>query len=121
MKLLAYSIGAVIGSLGGSVFAVKMSAIAPLSFSFTQSVMILLAVVLGGLGSIRGVVVGAALVIVLPEALRSVDNWRFLIFGLGLIAMMIFRPQGLWPANFGTKEKQKKAKTKTEPKENMPA
>ncbi|GEC92902.1 branched-chain amino acid ABC transporter permease [Brevibacillus brevis] len=103
MKLLAYSIGAVIGSLAGSVFAVKMSAIAPLSFSFTQSIMILLAVVLGGLGSIPGVVLGAVLVIALPELLRSVEDWRYLIFGAALVAMMLFRPQGLWPALYEMK------------------
>jgi branched-chain amino acid transport system permease protein len=120
MKLLAYSIGAVIGSLCGSVFAVKMSAIAPLSFSFNQSVMILLAVVLGGLGSIPGVVVGAAVVIGLPEALRGANDWRFLIFGLGLIAMMIFRPQGIWPSNSEVKEKSKK-KTSTKTKEDLTA
>ncbi|WP_238933437.1 branched-chain amino acid ABC transporter permease [Brevibacillus choshinensis] len=106
MKLLAYSIGAVIGSMAGSIFAVKMSAIAPLSFSFTQSIMILLAVVLGGLGSIPGVVLGAVLVIVLPELLRSVEDWRYLIFGAALVAMMLFRPQGLWPARYVTSPKQ---------------
>ncbi|UFJ39560.1 branched-chain amino acid ABC transporter permease [Brevibacillus humidisoli] len=100
MKLLAYSIGAVIGSLAGSVFAVKMSAIAPLSFSFMQSIMILLAVVLGGLGSIPGVVLGALLVIVLPEVLRSAEDWRYLIFGAALVVMMIYRPQGVWPARY---------------------
>ncbi|WP_206529903.1 branched-chain amino acid ABC transporter permease [Brevibacillus sp. SYP-B805] len=98
MKLLAYSIGAIIGSLAGCVFAVKMSAIAPLSFSFMQSIMILLAVVLGGLGSISGVALGAVLVIALPEMLRSAEEWRYLIFGAALILMMIYRPQGLWPA-----------------------
>jgi branched-chain amino acid transport system permease protein len=107
MKLLAYSIGAVIGSLAGCVFAVKMSAIAPLSFSFMQSIMILLAVVLGGLGSISGVTIGALLVIVLPEMLRSAEEWRYLIFGAALIVMMIYRPQGIWPANpMGSTSKQ---------------
>jgi branched-chain amino acid transport system permease protein len=104
LKLLAYVSGSVIGSLAGSIFAVKMTAIAPLSFSFLQSVMILLAVVLGGLGSIRGVVIGAALVIVLPEILRGVDDWRHLIFGVSLVVMMIFRPQGIWPAKYETDE-----------------
>lgn len=98
LKLLSYATGAVIGSMAGSIFAVKMTAIAPLSFSFTQSVMILSAVVLGGLGSISGVVIGAALVIVLPEALRSLEDTRYLIFGLALIAMMLFRPQGILPS-----------------------
>ncbi|MGC5324632.1 branched-chain amino acid ABC transporter permease [Brevibacillus sp. SYSU BS000544] len=101
MKLLAYSIGAVIGALAGSIFAVKMSAIAPLSFSFMQSIMILLAVVLGGLGSIPGVVLGAVLVIALPELLRSLEDWRFVLFGAALIVMMLYRPQGLLPARYG--------------------
>lgn len=107
MKLLAYSIGAVIGCLAGSVFAVKMSAIAPLSFSFMQSIMILLAVVLGGLGSIPGVVIGAVLVITLPEILRSAEDWRYLIFGLALIVMMIYRPQGILPAKYEKEQDEK--------------
>ncbi len=100
LKLLSYASGAVIGSFAGSIFAVKMTAIAPLSFSFLQSVMILLAVVLGGLGSIPGVVVGAVIVIVLPEMLRGVEEWRHLIFGVALVIMMIFRPQGIWPPKY---------------------
>ncbi|KXH83879.1 branched-chain amino acid ABC transporter permease [Sporosarcina sp. HYO08] len=104
LKLLSYASGAVIGSFAGSVFAVKMTAIAPLSFSFLQSVMILLAVVLGGLGSISGVVVGAALVIILPELLRGADDWRYLIFGVALVAMMVFRPQGIWPPQYETED-----------------
>lgn len=97
LKLLAYASGAVFGGLGGSLFAVKMSAIAPESFSFMQSVMILLAIVLGGLGRLPGVVLGAVLVIILPEAMRDFSNWRFLLFGIALVVMMLFRPQGLWP------------------------
>ncbi|MBP2242489.1 branched-chain amino acid transport system permease protein [Cytobacillus eiseniae] len=104
LKLLSYATGAVIGSFAGSIFAVKMSAIAPLSFSFLQSVMILLAVVLGGLGSIPGVVIGAALVIILPELLRGVEDWRYLIFGVSLVIMMIFRPQGIWPTKNNTED-----------------
>lgn len=104
LKLLSYASGAVIGSFAGSIFAVKMTAIAPLSFSFLQSVMILLAVVLGGLGSISGVVIGAILVIVLPEALRGAEDWRYLIFGISLVLMMIFRPQGIWPAKYETED-----------------
>lgn len=95
-KLLAYAIGAIFGGLAGSLFAVKMTAIAPESFSFMQSVMILLAIVLGGLGRLPGVVLGAVLVILLPEAMRDFANWRFLLFGILLVVMMLFRPQGLW-------------------------
>lgn len=96
LKLLAYAIGAVFGGLAGALFAVKMTAIAPESFSFMQSVMILLAIVLGGLGRLPGVVLGAILVILLPEAMRDFANWRFLLFGIALVVMMLFRPQGLW-------------------------
>lgn len=102
MKLLAFVIGAIIGGFAGSLFAVKMGAVAPHSFKVLQSIMILLAVVLGGIGSVTGVTIGAILVIVLPEFLRNVSDWRFLIFGLLMIVMMLFRPQGLWPARYET-------------------
>ncbi|RST77419.1 branched-chain amino acid ABC transporter permease [Siminovitchia acidinfaciens] len=102
MKLLAFVIGAIIGGFAGSLFAVKMGAVAPHSFKVLQSIMILLAVVLGGIGSVTGVTIGAILVIVLPEFLRNVSDWRFLIFGLIMIVMMLFRPQGLWPARYET-------------------
>src|SRR5690625_727608 len=100
MKLLAFVIGAVIGGLAGSFFAVKMGAVAPQSFKFLQSLMILLAVVLGGIGSVTGVTIGAIIVILLPELLRDVSDVRFLVFGLLMIVMMLFRPQGLWPARY---------------------
>jgi branched-chain amino acid transport system permease protein len=97
-KLLAYVFGAIVGGFGGSIFAVKMTAISPQSFDFVQSVMILLAVVLGGLGRIPGVVLGAVIVILLPEIMRGLADWRMFIFGGLLVIMMIFRPEGLWPA-----------------------
>lgn len=108
-KLAAYSIGAMFGGLGGSIFAVKMTAIVPESFNFMQSVMILLAVILGGVGRISGVVIGAVIVIVLPESLRDIDKllhlntdidrYRYLVFGIALVILMIFRPKGLLPEN----------------------
>jgi len=102
MKLLAFTIGAIIGGLAGSFFAVKMGAVAPHSFKVLQSIMILLAVVLGGIGSVTGVTIGAIIVIILPELLRDAADWRFLVFGLVMIIMMLFRPQGLWPAKYET-------------------
>ncbi|GIM47074.1 branched-chain amino acid ABC transporter permease [Collibacillus ludicampi] len=98
VKLTAYALGAMFGGFAGALFAAKMTAIAPESFNFMQSVMILLAIVIGGLGRLPGVVLGAVIVILLPEAMRDFSNWRFLLFGVLLVIIMIFRPQGLWPA-----------------------
>lgn len=106
IKLLAFSSGAVIGSFAGCLFAIKMGAVSPLSFSFMHSVMILLAVILGGMGSIPGVTVGAILVVLLPEVLREVESWRYLIFGVALLIMMIYRPQGIWPPTSETSGKE---------------
>jgi len=97
-KLTAYAFGALLGGVAGALFAAKMTAISPQSFSFTTSSMILLAVVLGGMGRIPGVTLGAIVVVLLPEAMRSVSDWRFLVFGVLLVLMMILRPEGLWPA-----------------------
>lgn len=113
-KLAAYSMGAMLGGLAGSIFAVKMTAIAPESFSFMQSTMILLAVILGGVGRVSGIIIGAVLVIVIPELLRDfdkvvhlnigVDRYRYLIFGVALVVLMIFRPKGLVPDKEDTEQ-----------------
>lgn len=104
VKLTAYALGAMIGGFAGAFFAVKLSAISPDSFSFTQSVMILLAIVLGGLGRLPGVILGAVVITFLPELMREFASWRLLLFGLLLVAMMIVRPQGLWPVKRDTAE-----------------
>jgi branched-chain amino acid transport system permease protein len=99
-KLCAYIIGAVLGGITGSFFAVKMSAISPGSFDFTQSANIMLAVILGGMGKIPGIIAGATFFAVFPELFRDipiVGDMRMLFFGLLLIIVMIKRPQGLWP------------------------
>jgi len=100
LKLLAYALGAFWGGVAGCFLAVQLTAISPESFTFNQSVQILIIVALGGLGSIPGIILGAIVVIGLPEALRAVslDQARLLIFALALIALMIFRPEGLWPS-----------------------
>jgi branched-chain amino acid transport system permease protein len=98
VKMLAYVIGALIGGLGGSLFAARFGTIDPTSFTYTQSVMILIIVVLGGRGSIPGVLVGAIIVAGLPEALRFLNLWREFVFAIALILLMLLRPQGLWPA-----------------------
>jgi branched-chain amino acid transport system permease protein len=99
-KLFAFIVGSVMGGIAGSFFAVRMTAISPTSFQFIMSANILLAVVLGGMGKIPGVMLGAAFLAIFPEAFRGVPfiaDARMLFFGLLLILVMIKRPQGLWP------------------------
>ena len=98
VKLLAYVMGALIGGFGGSLFAARFGTIDPTGFTYLQSVTILIIVVLGGRGSIPGVILGAGLVAGLPEALRFLNIWRILGFAIALILLMLLRPQGLWPA-----------------------
>jgi branched-chain amino acid transport system permease protein len=98
VKLAAYVVGAVYGSIGGAFFAVNLGAISPNSFSFQQSVLILMAVILGGMGKIPGVILGAFIVILTPELLRDFGDLRLLIFAIGLLLIMLFRPSGIWPA-----------------------
>jgi len=100
-KLLAYVLGAIFAGAAGSFFAVKLTAINPSSFTFIQSVTILMVIILGGRGSLPGVILGAAVIVLLPEALRAFDQVRMLTFGIGLIVMMLLRPQGLWPSRYG--------------------
>jgi branched-chain amino acid transport system permease protein len=97
VKLAAYVAGAIWGGLAGVLFGAQLSAISPQSFTFLQSALVLMAVVLGGMGSNPGVIVGAVVISVLPEMLRGAADYRFFVFGVLLIAMMIFRPQGIWP------------------------
>ncbi|MDE2580457.1 MAG: high-affinity branched-chain amino acid ABC transporter permease LivM [Rhodospirillales bacterium] len=97
VKLAAYVTGAIFGALGGVFFAVNLGAISPESFSFTQSVLILMAVILGGMGKIPGVILGAMIVILGPELLRSLGELRLLVFAVGLLLIMLFRPSGIWP------------------------
>ncbi|MEO3872859.1 branched-chain amino acid ABC transporter permease [Nonomuraea sp. B12E4] len=98
VKLAAYVAGAVWGGLAGVLFAGQLSAISPNSFTFLQSALVLMAVVLGGMGSVPGVVLGAIVISLLPELLRGAADYRFFIFGVLLIIVMLVRPQGLWPA-----------------------
>lgn len=97
VKLQAYMMGAVIASVAGCLYAAKMTAISPESFTFAQSLIILLGVVLGGMGRIPGVVLGAILVALLPELLRGAGTYRPLVTAIALLAIMLFRPTGLWP------------------------
>lgn len=94
-KLTAFALGSTWAGLAGVVFASQITFINPASFTFMESIMILSIVVLGGMDSIPGVVIGAAVLILLPEQLRAFSNYRMLIFGALMVLMMVFRPGGL--------------------------
>lgn len=113
MKLLAFAMGATFGGVSGGLFASFQGFVSPESFNLMESIMILCMIVLGGMGHIPGVILGAVLLTVLPEALRYVGDaqralfdhvyvdpadLRMLLFGVALIAMMLYRPAGLWPS-----------------------
>ncbi len=93
-KLLAFGLGATWAGFAGTFFAAKQTFISPESFTFFESVIILSMVVLGGMGSIPGVILGAAALVILPEITREFALYRTLIFGLAMVAMMVLRPQG---------------------------
>ena len=95
MKILAFALGASWAGLAGVFFAGRYAFISPESFTFFETVLVLSMVVLGGMGSITGVIIGAALLIILPEVFRGFQDYRMLAFGGAMALMMIFRPQGL--------------------------
>lgn len=94
-KLAAFALGAFWAGIIGVVFAAKTTFINPASFTFLESAIILSIVVLGGMGSIIGVIIGALVLILLPEYLRALSEFRMLAFGAILVCMMVFRPQGI--------------------------
>lgn len=96
-KLLAFALGAAWAGMAGNLYAAKMTIISPESFSFWESVLLFLIVILGGSGSIPGVLLGAFLVVGLPEVFRGFASARMLVFGLVMMVLMVFRTQGLLP------------------------
>ena len=113
MKLLAFGMGATFGGVSGAMFAAFQGFVSPESFSLTESIMIVAMVVLGGIGHLPGVILGAVLLSALPEALRWVSGYfdlqavtggrldasilRQLLIALAMIVVMLLRPRGLWP------------------------
>lgn len=95
IKLTAFALSSCWAGFAGVIFAAKTTFINPASFSFMESAMILSMVVLGGMGSITGVAIAAFILILAPEYLRAFSEYRMLLFGLVMVLMMIFRPQGL--------------------------
>lgn len=97
IKLSAFTMGAMFAGFGGAFFAARQGMVNPESFTFIESALILAIVVLGGMGSQIGVILAAILVTVVPEIAREFAEYRMLIFGLVMVLMMMWRPQGLLP------------------------
>jgi branched-chain amino acid transport system permease protein len=98
MKLAAFVIGASTAGVGGVIYAEQANFINPPTFDILNSILILCAVVIGGMGSIPGSILGAAAIIVLPEVFREFSEYRIFAFGIALVVVMIFRPQGILPS-----------------------
>lgn len=126
LKLLAFAMGASFGGIAGGIFAAMQGFVSPESFSLIESIMILAMVVLGGMGHIPGVILGAVLLSILPEVLRysigplqmavfgkmllDPESLRMLVFGLALVLVMRFKPAGLWPSPERKRELQETGK-----------
>ncbi len=124
VKLLAFAMGASFGGIAGGIFAATQGFISPESFVFLESIMVLSMVVLGGMGNVWGVILGAILLSFVPELLRYTvepaqkavfgrlviepEVIRMLLFGLALVLMMLFRPAGLWPSKTRRREFEEK-------------
>ena len=100
-KLLAFGLSATIGGMAGVLFASFQRYVSPESFTLQESVLVLLIIIVGGLGNLIGVVVGATFLIVLPEALRGYNEYRMLLVGLALVLIILLRPRGLLPRDYG--------------------
>ena len=98
VKLLAYGLGAAFAGLAGSIFAVMLTSVYPSSFQLLVSINVLALIIVGGMGSLPGVMVGALALVGLPELLREFGEFRFLLYGAALIIMMRIKPEGLWPS-----------------------
>lgn len=96
-KLLAFVIGTALAGIAGNIYGSKMMIVSPTNFTFMESCLIFVIVLLGGLGSIPGNLLGAAIIVVFPEVFRQFASYRLLFFGAALVAMMVFRPGGILP------------------------
>ena len=114
VKLLAFAMGASFGGIAGGIFSATQQFVSPESFGLFESIIVLSMVVLGGMGNIPGVILGAIMLTLLPEVLRytmeplqlalfgrvllDAETIRLLVFGIALVAIMLYRPAGLWPS-----------------------
>ena len=96
-RVLAFALGAALAGFGGTLFATLMAAVSPGAFVFTESVTLFAIVLVGGQGSIPGVLLGTVLMFVVPQAFRSFAEYRYFVFGIAMVLVMVLRPQGIWP------------------------
>ncbi len=97
-KLLAFATGAAFAGMSGAIFASKLASIFPHTFNLLWSINVLCLIIVGGMGSIPGVVIGGLILVGLPEVLREFTEYRMLFYGALLVVMMLVRPEGFWPA-----------------------
>ncbi len=105
-KLIAFTLSAASGGLAGAIFATKLGTIFPHSFNLLISINALSLIIVGGIGSFPGVIVGADALIGIPELLREFSEFRLLLYGAVLVIMMLVRPAGLWPSPITRREMQ---------------
>jgi len=103
-KLLAYILGAAFAGLGGAIFASLVGSVFPSSMRLDVSINVAAIVIVGGMGSIPGVALGALFLIGIPELFREFSEYRYLFYGFALIGMMLFRPEGIWPSGIARRE-----------------
>jgi branched-chain amino acid transport system permease protein len=106
VKLLAYGLGAAFAGLAGSIFATMLGSIFPHSFQLLISINVLALIIVGGMGSLPGVALGSLVLIGLPEMLREFGEFRYLFYGLAIIAVMRLKPEGLWPSRARQRERR---------------
>ncbi len=100
-KVAAFALSAGIAGLAGTLFAMQLSAVSPGSFQFTDSVVLFAIVLVGGQASVPGVLLGTAMMFVVPQIFTEFAQYRYLVFGIAMILVMVLRPQGIWPARKG--------------------
>ena len=103
-KLLAFGIGAAFAGLSGAIFAAQVGSVFPHSFGLIVSINVVSLVIIGGAGSIPGVIVGSLVLVGLPELLREFSEYRLLIYGALLVVMMLVKPEGFWPSEVRKRE-----------------
>jgi branched-chain amino acid transport system permease protein len=113
-KLLAFATGAAFSALSGAIFASKLSSVYPHSFNVMISINVICLIIVGGMGSIPGVIVGSIALVGLPELLREFAEYRLLVYGAALVAMMLLKPEGLWPSEIQRRELHEAVSTEPE-------